>query len=109
MVPRVHLLYTADAQYVYFRDFLDIEKLWLVTFPVCLLLVCLQLLEWIRRTIPWLENRTQEKTVNDMQAKQEDFRDYRCVHKPPKVQKNSRAFISTPFFKSFVSSAESVP
>uniref|UniRef100_A0A8D3DKC2 Actinin, alpha 4 n=1 Tax=Scophthalmus maximus TaxID=52904 RepID=A0A8D3DKC2_SCOMX len=44
------------------------------------------LLEWIRRTIPWLENRTQEKTVNDMQAKQEDFRDYRCVHKPPKVQ-----------------------
>lgn len=45
----------------------------------------LQLLEWIRRTIPWLENRTQEKTVNDMQAKQEDFRDYRCVHKPPKV------------------------
>ncbi|KAG7239920.1 hypothetical protein INR49_003648 [Caranx melampygus] len=37
------------------------------------------LLEWIRRTIPWLENRTQEKTVNDMQAKQEDFRDYRCV------------------------------
>lgn len=46
---------------------------------------CLQLLEWIRRTIPWLQNRTQEKTVNDMQAKQEDFRDYRCVHKPPKV------------------------
>lgn len=47
--------------------------------------LCLQLLEWIRRTIPWLENRTQEKTVNDMQVKQEDFRDYRCVHKPPKV------------------------
>lgn len=46
---------------------------------------CLQLLEWIHRTIPWLQNRTQEKTVNDMQAKQEDFRDYRCVHKPPKV------------------------
>ncbi|CAG6008033.1 unnamed protein product [Menidia menidia] len=46
--------------------------------------LCLQLLEWIRRTIPWLENRTQEKTVNDMQAKQEDFRDYRTVHKPPK-------------------------
>lgn len=55
---------------------------------VCFLLVlplCHQLLEWIRRTIPWLQNRTQEKTVNDMQAKQEDFRDYRCVHKPPKV------------------------
>lgn len=45
----------------------------------------LQLLEWIRQTIPWLQNRTQEKTVSHMQAKQEDFRDYRCVHKPPKV------------------------
>lgn len=45
----------------------------------------LQLLEWIRRTIPWLQNRTQEKTVSQMQAKQEDFRDYRRVHKPPKV------------------------
>ncbi|KAF3847163.1 hypothetical protein F7725_020191 [Dissostichus mawsoni] len=45
-----------------------------------------ELLEWIRRTIPWLENRTQEKTVTDMQAKQEDFRDYRCVHKPPKTK-----------------------
>ncbi|KAI3353614.1 hypothetical protein L3Q82_004817 [Scortum barcoo] len=55
---------------------------------------CLQLLEWIRRTIPWLENRTQEKTVNDMQAKQEDFRDYRCVHKPPKVQEKCQLEIS---------------
>lgn len=45
----------------------------------------IQLLEWIRRTIPWLQNRQQEKTVSQMQAKQEDFRDYRRVHKPPKV------------------------
>ncbi|XP_013889274.1 alpha-actinin-4 isoform X1 [Austrofundulus limnaeus] len=52
------------------------------------------LLEWIRRTIPWLENRTQEKTVNDMQAKQEDFRDYRRVHKPPKVQEKCQLEIS---------------
>ncbi|XP_059186811.1 alpha-actinin-4 isoform X5 [Centropristis striata] len=53
-----------------------------------------ELLEWIRRTIPWLENRTQEKTVQDMQAKQEDFRDYRCVHKPPKVQEKCQLEIS---------------
>lgn len=51
--------------------------------PCCLLPI--QLLEWIRRTIPWLQNRVREKTVSDMQAKQEDFRDYRRVHKPPKV------------------------
>lgn len=49
-------------------------------------LLSIQLLEWIRRTIPWLQNRTREKTVSEMQAKQEDFRDYRCVHKPPKVR-----------------------
>uniref|UniRef100_A0A3B3DX17 Actinin alpha 4 n=1 Tax=Oryzias melastigma TaxID=30732 RepID=A0A3B3DX17_ORYME len=52
------------------------------------------LLEWIRRTIPWLEDRTQQKTVNDMQAKQEDFRDYRTVHKPPKVQEKCQLEIS---------------
>ncbi|KAM9318267.1 alpha-actinin-4-like isoform 2-T2 [Pholidichthys leucotaenia] len=52
------------------------------------------LLEWIKATIPWLENRTQEKTVNDMQAKQEDFRDYRTVHKPPKVQEKCQLEIS---------------
>ncbi|XP_008307139.2 alpha-actinin-4 isoform X2 [Cynoglossus semilaevis] len=52
------------------------------------------LLEWINRTIPWLENRTPEKTVKDLQAKQEDFRDYRCVHKPPKVQEKCQLEIS---------------
>ncbi|KTG32258.1 hypothetical protein cypCar_00036393 [Cyprinus carpio] len=35
------------------------------------------LLEWIRRTIPWLENRAPEKTMTEMQQKLEDFRDYR--------------------------------
>uniref|UniRef100_A0A1A8FW69 Actinin, alpha 2 n=1 Tax=Nothobranchius korthausae TaxID=1143690 RepID=A0A1A8FW69_9TELE len=43
-----------------------------------------ELLEWIRRTTPWLENRTPEKTVAEMQRKLEDFRDYRRKHKPPK-------------------------
>ncbi|XP_068614803.1 alpha-actinin-4-like isoform X1 [Brachionichthys hirsutus] len=52
------------------------------------------LLEWIRCTIPWLETRTQEKTVNDMQTKQEDFRDYRTVDKPPKVQEKCQLEIS---------------
>ena len=44
-----------------------------------------QLLEWIRRTIPWLENRAPENTMHAMQQKLEDFRDYRRLHKPPKV------------------------
>ncbi|KAL7980770.1 hypothetical protein Chor_001924 [Crotalus horridus] len=35
------------------------------------------LLEWIQRTIPWLENRVPQKTMQEMQQKLEDFRDYR--------------------------------
>ncbi|XP_071981016.1 alpha-actinin-4 isoform X3 [Engystomops pustulosus] len=52
------------------------------------------LLEWIHRTIPWLENRQPEKTMNDMQQKLEDFRDYRRVHKPPKVQEKCQLEIN---------------
>uniref|UniRef100_A0A8C4XEV6 Actinin, alpha 2b n=1 Tax=Erpetoichthys calabaricus TaxID=27687 RepID=A0A8C4XEV6_ERPCA len=53
-----------------------------------------QLLEWIRRTIPWLENRTPEKTMVSMQQKLEDFRDYRRMHKPPKVQEKCQLEIN---------------
>ncbi|KAM8953465.1 alpha-actinin-4 isoform 2-T2 [Pelodytes ibericus] len=52
------------------------------------------LLEWIRRTIPWLEDRVPEKTMHDMQQKLEDFRDYRRVHKPPKVQEKCQLEIN---------------
>ncbi|XP_012864683.1 PREDICTED: alpha-actinin-2-like [Dipodomys ordii] len=52
------------------------------------------LLEWIRRTIPWLENRTPEKTMQAMQKKLEDFRDYRRKHKPPKVQEKCQLEIN---------------
>ncbi|XP_035242475.1 alpha-actinin-4 isoform X2 [Anguilla rostrata] len=52
------------------------------------------LLEWIRRTIPWLENRAPEKTMAQMQQKLEDFRDYRRVHKPPKVQEKCQLEIN---------------
>uniref|UniRef100_A0A5F9D9E0 F-actin cross-linking protein n=1 Tax=Oryctolagus cuniculus TaxID=9986 RepID=A0A5F9D9E0_RABIT len=53
-----------------------------------------ELLEWIRRTIPWLENRTPEKTMKAMQKKLEDFRDYRRKHKPPKVQEKCQLEIN---------------
>uniref|UniRef100_A0A8C4SR07 Actinin, alpha 1 n=1 Tax=Erpetoichthys calabaricus TaxID=27687 RepID=A0A8C4SR07_ERPCA len=52
------------------------------------------LLEWIRRTIPWLENRTPENTMQAMQQKLEDFRDYRRLHKPPKVQEKCQLEIN---------------
>ncbi|KAG7279071.1 hypothetical protein CRUP_031707 [Coryphaenoides rupestris] len=53
-----------------------------------------KLLEWIRRTIPWLENRAPEKTMAEMQQKLEDFRGYRRVHKPPKVQEKCQLEIN---------------
>ncbi|XP_072345760.1 LOW QUALITY PROTEIN: alpha-actinin-2-like [Scyliorhinus torazame] len=53
-----------------------------------------RLLEWIRRTIPWLENRIPEKTMRSMQQKLEDFRDYRRVHKPPRVQEKCQLEIN---------------
>ncbi|KAL2077936.1 hypothetical protein ACEWY4_025621 [Coilia grayii] len=53
-----------------------------------------ELLEWIRRTQPWLENRTPEKTMVAMRRKLEDFRDYRRMHKPPKVQEKCQLEIS---------------
>ncbi|XP_058882581.1 alpha-actinin-4 isoform X2 [Acipenser ruthenus] len=52
------------------------------------------LLEWIRATIPWLENRAPEKTMQEMQVKLEDFRGYRRVHKPPKVQEKCQLEIN---------------
>ncbi|XP_041092165.1 alpha-actinin-4 [Polyodon spathula] len=52
------------------------------------------LLEWIRATIPWLENRTPEKTMQEMQLKLEDLRGYRRVHKPPKVQEKCQLEIN---------------
>lgn len=61
-------------------------------FPCC---HCVsQLLEWIRRTTPWLENRTPEKTMAEMRRKLEDFRDYRRQHKPPKVQEKCQLEIN---------------
>ncbi|CAF95915.1 unnamed protein product, partial [Tetraodon nigroviridis] len=52
------------------------------------------LLEWIRRTVPWLENRMPENTMQAMQQKLEDFRDYRRLHKPPKVQEKCQLEIN---------------
>uniref|UniRef100_A0A6Q2XRZ5 Actinin alpha 3a n=1 Tax=Esox lucius TaxID=8010 RepID=A0A6Q2XRZ5_ESOLU len=53
-----------------------------------------ELLEWIRKTIPWLENRVAEQHMRAMQQKLEDFRDYRRVHKPPRVQEKCQLEIN---------------
>ncbi|KAK3560026.1 hypothetical protein QTP86_033825, partial [Hemibagrus guttatus] len=53
-----------------------------------------ELLDWICRTTPWLENRSPETSMAAMRKKLEDFRDYRRVHKPPKVQEKCQLEIN---------------
>jgi Ca2+-binding EF-hand superfamily protein len=48
------------------------------------------LLEWIRRTRPWLENRTTDNTLPGTQRRLEEFRDYRRAQKPPKLEDKAR-------------------
>ncbi|XP_071159133.1 alpha-actinin, sarcomeric-like isoform X2 [Mytilus galloprovincialis] len=48
------------------------------------------LLEWIKKTTPWLENRTTDNTLPGTQRKLEEFRDYRRKHKPPKLEDKAR-------------------
>lgn len=56
---------------------------------------CVQLLEWIRKKMPWLENRPDENTVERMQAELETFRRYRSKEKPPKLEE--KALLETTF------------
>lgn len=53
------------------------------------------LLEWIIRTTPWLENRTTDNTLTGAQRKLEEFRCYRQKEKPPRVEQ--KALLETNF------------
>ena len=46
-----------------------------------------QLLEWIAKKKPWLEDRTTDNTMDGVQKQLNGFRDYRRHEKPPKVCK----------------------
>ncbi|XP_050407376.1 alpha-actinin, sarcomeric isoform X1 [Patella vulgata] len=48
------------------------------------------LLAWIKKTKPWLENRITDNTLPGTQHKLEEFRDYRRKHKPPKLEDKAR-------------------
>ncbi|OQV15491.1 Alpha-actinin, sarcomeric [Hypsibius exemplaris] len=43
------------------------------------------LLGWIQRTTPWLENRVTDNTLPGARKKLDEFRTYRTQHKPPRV------------------------
>lgn len=48
------------------------------------------LLEWIRRTLPWLENRQTDNSLSGVQKKLEEYRTYRRKHKPPRVEQKAK-------------------
>lgn len=48
------------------------------------------LLEWIRRTRPWLENRTTDNTLPGTQRRLEEFRNYRRADKPPRLEDKAK-------------------
>jgi len=48
------------------------------------------LLEWIRKTQPWLESRQTDNSLAGVQKKLEEYRLYRRQHKPPRVQQKAK-------------------
>ncbi|XP_047517184.1 alpha-actinin, sarcomeric isoform X2 [Pieris napi] len=48
------------------------------------------LLEWIRRTMPWLNSRQTDNSLAGCQKKLEDYRTYRRKHKPPRVEQKAK-------------------
>ena len=49
-----------------------------------------QLLEWIRRTLPWLESRQTDNSLAGVQKKLDEYRNYRRKHKPPRVEQKAK-------------------
>ena len=55
-----------------------------------LYVIIIQLLEWIRRTLPWLESRQSGNSLVAVQKKLEEYREYRRKHKPPRVEQKAK-------------------
>ncbi|XP_050427281.1 alpha-actinin, sarcomeric isoform X2 [Adelges cooleyi] len=48
------------------------------------------LLEWIRRTLPWLQSRQTDNSLSGVQKRLEEYRTYRRKHKPPRVEQKAK-------------------
>ncbi|XP_039501309.1 alpha-actinin, sarcomeric-like [Drosophila santomea] len=48
------------------------------------------LLEWIRRTMPWLNSCQADNSLAGVQKKLEEYRTYRRKHKPPRVEQKAK-------------------
>lgn len=43
-------------------------------------------MDWIRRWMPWLANRSSNESLETIRKKLDDFRNYRRHEKPPRVE-----------------------
>ena len=62
-------------------------------------------MEWIRRTLPWLESRQSGNSLVAVQKKLEEYREYRRKHKPPRVEQKAKLetnFIYFSFHQQFL-------
>lgn len=48
------------------------------------------MLEWIKRTMPWLQSRQTDNSLSGVQKKLEEYRTYRRKHKPPRVEQKAK-------------------
>ena len=48
------------------------------------------LLEWIRRTLPWLESRQSSNSLVAVQKKLEEYREHRRKHTQPMVEQKAK-------------------
>jgi len=48
------------------------------------------LLEWIKRTVPWLQSRHTGNSLEGARKKMEEYRTYRRKHKPPRVEQKAK-------------------
>jgi actinin alpha len=48
------------------------------------------LLSWIKRWMPWLSNRSNDNTLEDIKKKLDDFRQYRTHEKPPRIEEKGK-------------------
>ena len=49
-----------------------------------------QLLEWIAKTRPWLEDRSTNSTLQMTRSRLDEFSEYRSQHKPPKLEEKGK-------------------
>lgn len=55
-----------------------------------MIILYVQLLEWIRRTMPWLQSRQADNSLSGVQKRLEEYRTYRRKHKPPRVEQKAK-------------------